>query len=319
MPKNVVVTGGAGFIGSHLAGLLANRDYHVIILDDLSSGKMANVELLLKKTNVELIQGSISDLPLLEQLFQGVDYIFHQAAVPSVLRSIENPAASHNVNVTGTLNVLLAARDNNVSKVVYASSSSVYGDTPGLPKVEDMATNPLSPYAVSKLAGEHYCRAFHQVYGLPTVCLRYFNVYGPKQDPESQYAAAIPNFIMRIAKKRSPIIFGDGEQTRDFTFVKDVVEANILAVESDATGIFNIARGVRVTVNQLVQLVIGIMGSNNVKPVYNEPRHGEVRHSFADISKAKTFGYNPRYSLEEGLTETIRNSEYSAIASRQIR
>ena len=308
MSKNVVVTGGAGFIGSHLAGLLANRGYHVIILDDLSTGKMANVESLLKKTNVEFIQGSIIDLPLLQQLFQGVDYIFHQAAIPSVPRSIENPGASHNVNVTGTLNVLLAARDNNVSKVVYASSSSVYGDTPKLPKVEDMATNPLSPYAVTKLAGEHYCQVFHQVYGLPTVCLRYFNVYGPKQDLESQYAAAIPKFIMRIAKKSPPIIFGDGEQTRDFTFVKDVTEANILAVESDATGIFNIARGSRVTVNQLVQLVISIMGSSNVKPVYKEPRPGEVTHSFADVSKAKTFGYNPRYSLEEGLTETIRDS-----------
>ncbi len=161
MSKNVVVTGGAGFIGSHLAGLLTNRGYHVIILDDLSTGKMANVESLLEKTNVEFIQDSIIDLRLLQQLFQGVDYVFHQAAIPSVLRSIENPEASHNVNITGTLNVLLAARDNNVSKVVYASSSSVYGDTPELPKVEDMATNPLSPYAVTKLAGEHYCRVFN--------------------------------------------------------------------------------------------------------------------------------------------------------------
>lgn len=305
MSKNVIVTGGAGFIGSHLAGLLANRDYHVIILDDLATGKMSNVESLLKKTNVEFIQGSIIDLPLLQQLFQGVDFIFHQAAIPSVPRSIEDPSASHNVNVTGTLNVLLAARDNNVSKVVYASSSSVYGDTPELPKVEDMPTSPLSPYAVTKLAGEYYCRVFHRTYGLPTVCLRYFNVYGPKQDTESQYAAAIPKFIMRIAKKNSPIIFGDGEQTRDFTFVKDVAEANLLTVESDVTGIFNIARGTRVTINQLVQVVIGIMGSNNVKPVYDKPRPGDIRHSLADISKAKTFGYKPRYSLEEGLKETI--------------
>lgn len=305
MRGKVIVTGGIGFIGSHLAGLLIEQGYHVIILDDLSTDKMVNVQSMLSKANVECIQGSIIDLPLLQRLFQGVDYVFHQAAIPSVPRSIENPGASHNVNATGTLNVLLAARDNNVRKVVYASSSSVYGDTPRLPKVEDMPTNPLSPYAVSKLAGEHYCNVFGRVYGLPTICLRYFNVYGPRQDPTSQYAAAIPKFIMHIAEKSPPIIFGDGEQTRDFTFVKDVTEANLLAAESDATGVFNVARGERVTINQLVQLITGLMGSDNIKPVYNEPRTGDIRHSFADISKAQTFGYDPKYSLKEGLKETI--------------
>lgn len=283
--KRVVVTGGAGFIGSHLAELLVEQGYHVIIIDDLSTGKMANVELLLKKTNVEFIQGSITDLPLLQQLFKGVDYIFHQAAIPSVPRSIENPAVSHEVNVTGTLNVLLAARDNSVRKVVYASSSSVYGDTSRLPKVEDMATSPLSPYAVTKLAGEHYCRVFHQVYGLPTVCLRYFNVYGPRQDPESQYAAVIPLFIKRLSEGKPPLIFGDGEQTRDFTFVKDVVTANIIAAESTATGIFNIARGESVTINDLAKLIAKIM-EKNIEPIYQESRRGDIRHSLADISKA---------------------------------
>ncbi|MFC2002736.1 SDR family oxidoreductase [Chloroflexota bacterium] len=303
--KKVVVTGGAGFIGSHLAELLANRDYHVIFLDDLSTGKMANVEHFLEKANIEFIQGSIIDLPLLQQLFQDIDYVFHLAAIPSVLRSIENPVVSHNVNVTGTLNVLLAARDNKVRKVVYASSSSVYGDTPQLPKMEDMPTNPLSPYAVTKLAGEHYCWAFKQVYGLPTVYLRYFNVYGPRQDLESLYATAIPMFIKRIANNSPPVIFGDGEQTRDFIYVKDVTEATILAAESDVTGVFNIATGSRISINHLAKFIINIMGGNSIKPVHNEPRIGEIRHSFAAISKAKSFGYYPRYSLEEGLKETI--------------
>ncbi|MFC1964844.1 SDR family oxidoreductase [Chloroflexota bacterium] len=305
--KKVAVTGGAGFIGSHLAGLLVERGYRVIILDNLCTGKLANLESIFKKPCVEFIQESILNLPLLQTLFHGVEYVFHQAAVPSVPRSIEDPETSHNVNVTGTLNVLLAARDNNVRKVIYASSSSVYGDTPVLPKVEDMATSPLSPYAVSKLAGEHYCRVFQQVYGMPTVCLRYFNVYGPRQDPESQYAAAIPKFITRIAQKTPPVIFGDGEQSRDFTFIRDVAEANVQAAESDVTGIFNISRGEWVTINHLVQLITGLMGSEDIRPVYEESRAGDVKHSLADILKAKNFGYNPKYSLEEGLKETIIN------------
>ncbi|MBA7684639.1 UDP-N-acetylglucosamine 4-epimerase [subsurface metagenome] len=305
--KKAVVTGGAGFIGSHLAELLANRGYYVIILDDLSIGKMANVEPLLKKANVEFIQSSIIDLQLLQQLFQGVDYIFHQAAIPSVPRSIENPEASHNVNVTGTLNVLLAARDNNIRKVVYASSSSVYGDTPELPKTEDMATNPLSPYAVTKLAGEHYCRVFHQVYGLPTACLRYFNVYGPRQDPESQYAAVIPKFITSVINGQGPIIFGDGEQSRDFTYIKDVIEANILAAESDVTGIFNIGNGKNITINQLAKLTINLLGNYSINSIHEGPRPGDIKDSLADITRAKTFGYSPKYDLEKGLYETVRS------------
>jgi UDP-glucose 4-epimerase len=301
----VVVTGGAGFIGSHLGEELARRDYHVTILDDLSTGKIKNIEPFLRKESVEFIQGSIANLPLLQKLFRGVEYVFHEAAIPSVPRSIENPLISHEVNITGTLNVLLAARDNGIKKVIYASSSSVYGDTPILPKEEDMPPNPQSPYAVTKLAGEYYCQVFQGVYGLPTIYLRYFNVYGPRQDPDSQYAAVIPRFITRASQGESPIIFGDGEQTRDFTFVKDVVEANILAAKSNGTGTFNIGKGEKTSINQLAELTIKLVG-NNVEPIHEEPRPGDIMHSLADISKAREeLGYNPRYDLEQALKETI--------------
>lgn len=211
--------------------------------------------------------------------------------------------------MSGTLNVLLAARENSIKKVLYTSSSSVYGDIPTLPKKEDMVPHPLSPYAVTKLAGEYYCQVFYQVYGLPTVCLRYFNVYGPRQDPNSQYAAVIPSFIKRALEGNPPIIFGDGEQTRDFTFVKDAVEASILAVESDARGLFNIAQGERITINELARLVISIVGEN-MEPVHQELRPGDIRHSLADISLARAFGYEPRCSLKEGLRETIRSFQH---------
>lgn len=302
--EKVVVTGGAGFIGSHLAEELSKRGYKVTILDNLFTGKRENVEPLLKEGKVEFIQGSITDSPLLYELFQDVSYVFHEAAIPSVPRSVENPQASHEANITGTLNVLLAAKDTGVKKVIYASSSSVYGDTPTLPKKEDMPPNPLSPYAVTKLSGEYYCRVFHRVYGLPTVCLRYFNVYGPRQDPASQYAAVIPRFINRVLENKPPIIFGDGEQTRDFTFVKDVVEANILAAESNAYGVYNIGRGERISINKLAEIIIQLVG-NNIEPVYQEARSGDVKHSLADISRARTFGYSPKWSLEEGLRETV--------------
>ena len=302
--KRTVVTGGAGFIGSHLAEELASRGYYVVILDDLSTGRTENIEVLLQNKDVQFVQGSITNLPLLHKLFQGVESVFHQAAIPSVPRSIENPLLSHEVNVTGTLNVLLAARDNHVKKVIYASSSSVYGDTPTLPKREDMPPNPQSPYAVTKLAGEYYCRAFQEVYGLPSVCLRYFNVYGPRQDPNSQYAAVIPRFISRVSQGEPPVIYGDGEQTRDFTFVRDAVEANILAAESEATGVFNTGRGEKISINQLAELIITLAGSN-LKPVHSTPRPGDIGHSLADISKAKAFGYTPRYDLEQGLRKLL--------------
>ena len=304
--EKVIVTGGAGFIGSHLAEELANRGYSVVILDDLSTGRMENIADLLAKENIEFVQGSINDASLLQRLFQGVHYVFHLAAIPSVPRSTENPSASHQVNATGTLNVLLSARDSGVKKVVYASSSSVYGDTGTAAKRENMMPNPQSPYAVTKLTGEYYCRVFQEVYGLPSICLRYFNIYGPRQDPNSPYAAVIPIFIRRICQGNPPVIFGDGEQTRDFTFIKDATEANILAAESDASGVFNIGRNERVTINQLARLAIKLVGNSNVAPVYDEPRPGDIQHSLADISKSRILGYNPRYSLEEGLRETVR-------------
>jgi len=301
----VIVTGGAGFIGSHLADELVRRGYKVIILDNLSTGRMSNIEPLLRDGSAEFVQGSITDLPLLRKLFSGADYVFHQAAIPSVPRSVKNPKASHDANVTGTLNVLLAAKNNGIKKVIYASSSAVYGDTPTLPKVEDMIPNPQSPYAVTKLAGEYYCNVFLEIYGLNTICLRYFNVYGPRQDPDSPYAAVIPIFISNALAGKSPIIFGDGEQSRDFTFVKDVAQANILTAESKATGIFNIGRSTRVTINHLAQLIIRLVGNSAVKPVHKAPRPGDILHSLADISKASAFGYHPEYSLEEGLKETL--------------
>lgn len=304
--RKAVVTGGAGFIGSHITEELVKRGFQVTVIDNLSTGKLSNIEWILSGKNAELVQGSIVNLALLRKLFSGVDYVFHQAAIPSVPRSIKNPKMSHNANITGTLNVLLAARDKGVKKVVYASSSSVYGDTPSLPKVEDMTPNPQSPYAVTKLTGEYYCKVFNKIYGLNTVCLRYFNVYGPRQDPNSPYAAVIPLFFRNAMEGQSPVIFGDGEQSRDFTFVKDVAEANIQAAESNATGVFNIGNSRRITINHLVQLIIGLAGNKNVQPVYQDPRPGDIRHSLADITRAKAFGYNPRYSLEEGLKEVIK-------------
>ncbi len=305
--RKVVVTGGAGFIGSNLVEELTKRGYYAVILDDLCTGKRENIELLIKQESVEFIQGSITDLSFLQQVFKDVQYVFHQAAIPSVPRSINNPKVSHEVNITGTLNVLLAARDNGIKKVIYASSSSVYGDTPTLPKVEDMIPNPQSPYAVTKLTGEYYCQVFRQVYNTPTVCLRYFNVYGPKQDPESQYAAVIPKFITSVINGQGPIIFGDGEQSRDFTYIKDIIEANILAAESDATGIFNIGKGESITINQLAKLTIHLLSNYCINPIHEEPRPGDIKDSLADITKAKTFGYSPKYDLEKGLDETIRS------------
>jgi UDP-glucose 4-epimerase len=303
--KKVIVTGGAGFIGSHLDERLVELGYQVVIIDDLSSGKMENMDKVLSGKKAEFVQGSITDLSLLKRLFKGADYVFHLAAVTSVPRSIDNPRASHEVNVNGTLNVLLAARDNSVRKLVLASSAAVYGDTPTLPQKEDMIPRPLSPYAVGKLVGEYYCQVFTRIYSLPTVCLRYFNVYGPRQDVNSPYAAAIPKFIMEVRRGNAPVIFGDGEQTRDFAFVKDVIEANILAARSDITGIFNIGGGESVTINRLAALIVELVGSK-VKPIHREPRPGDIKYSLADISQASAFGFRPEYNLKNGLVETIK-------------
>jgi len=302
--RNIVVTGGAGFIGSSLARILA-RENQVVVVDDLSTGSLENVQDLVDGQSITFIEGSITDLGLLQKMFKDVDYVFHEAAVPSVPRSVKDPIGSNYANINGTLNVLVAAKDNGVEKVVYASSSSAYGDTPMLPKREDMKPFPLSPYAVSKLTGEYYCQVFTEVYNLPTISLRYFNVYGPRQDPSSEYAAVIPKFINRVSDDKPPIIYGDGEQTRDFTFINDVVNANILAAECGVTGIFNVAGGKRISINELAKLVMRIMGKD-LDPVYGDSRPGDIKHSLADVSKAKEeFGYNPMFDINIGLTETI--------------
>lgn len=302
--RKVVITGGAGFIGASLAKELAANN-SVIIIDNLSAGKKENLTGLLGE-NVKFVKGSISDLSLLKKLFRNVDFVFHQAAISSVPKSIEDPLATNETNVTGTLNVLLAARDSGIKKVIYASSTAVYGDTSTLPEREEMMPNPQSPYAITKLIGEYYCQVFQRVYGLPAISLRYFNVYGPKQDPNSEYAAVIPRFIKRASEGKPLIIFGDGEQTRDFVFVSDVVRANILAAESDANGVFNIGQGRRVTINELARLIIHIV-NKDVGIIHQGVRVGDIRHSLADISKARLFGYEPQYDLEKGLKETLRN------------
>ena len=296
-----MVTGGAGFIGSNLAEELSNR-YEVTVLDDLATGRESNLSGL----DVEFVRGSILDTELLARTFRDAGFVFHEAALPSVQRSVEDPAQSNLVNVNGTLNVLLAARDAGVKKVLFASSSSVYGDTPVLPKVESMTPNPMSPYAITKLTDEYYCRVFTSLYGLPTVALRYFNVFGPRQDPKSQYAAVIPNFISRILAGEPPVIHGDGRQTRDFTFVRDVVRANILAAESDAVGVFNVACQKRIDLLELAGTIMDLVGTR-VDPVHEPARPGDVRDSLADITRARdAFGYAPAYTLTDGLKETIQ-------------
>jgi len=300
-----IVTGGAGFIGSGLADRLAADGHEVLIVDNLSSGRRENIEHLLGNPCVTFVEGSVTNLDLLLDLSLGADGIFHQAAIASVPRSVADPLETNEVNVTGTLNLLWAAKECGVPAVVAASTSAIYGDEPVFPKEESMPPAPLSPYAVSKLAGEYYGRVFSDLYGVRTVFLRYFNVYGPRQDPNSDYAAVIPKFITRLIDGRPPIIYGDGEQTRDFIFVADVVRANIMAMESSASGVFNIAGGSRISLNQLASILSAITGVNR-QPVYDQPRPGDVRDSVAAISRAReAFGFTPRYTLEEGLRETV--------------
>jgi len=304
--RRYLVTGGAGFIGSNIVRRLVNRGEMVRVVDNFSTGKRENLAGVADK--VELIEGDISDLELCRSACRGVEYVLHQAALPSVPRSIENPIASNSSNVTGTLNMLVAARDEGVTRFVYASSSSVYGDSEVLPKVETMGPSPLSPYAVSKLCGEYYCRVFYSLFELETVCLRYFNVFGPRQDPTSQYAAVVPKFATALIQGRAPEIYGDGEQTRDFTFVENVVDANLAACEASGCGggVFNIACGRRISVNRLAELLGEILGKNT-EPVHSARRPGDVRHSLADISLARSIlGYEPMVSVEEGLERFCR-------------
>lgn len=300
-----LVTGGAGFIGSHIAEELATKDFFVRIVDNFLTGKEENIASFLD--TVELLRGDIRDLELCREAVKDVDYVLHQAALPSVPRSVEDPLLTNAINIKGTLNILLASKETSVKKVVFASSSSVYGDDEHLPKKEGLEGNPLSPYAVTKLAGEKYCQVFSEIYGLPTVCLRYFNVFGPRQDPFSQYAAVIPNFITRLISDEAPTIHGDGEQSRDFTYVANVVEANLQAAHvADVSGqIFNLGNGVRTTVNGLAKTLTELIGKN-IEPKHEEERPGDVRHSFADITKAESLlNYAPRVSLKDGLLRTI--------------
>jgi nucleoside-diphosphate-sugar epimerase len=308
MPARVLVTGGGGFIGSHLAAHLLERGYHVRVLDNFATGKRSNVRGL--GDDVELVEGDIQSYERVNKAVADCEVVFHQAALPSVPRSVQDPLTSNATNVTGTLNVLLACRDHCVRRVVCASSSSVYGTVGGhLPKHEDQPIAPISPYATAKFAGEAYTRSFHFVYGLETVALRYFNVFGPRQDPTSQYAAVIPKFIIALMAGERPVIFGDGEQSRDFTYVDNVVNANVLAMDApDIAGeVFNVACGERVTLNRLAGELRDLLGSD-VHPVYAAPRSGDIKHSLADLSHAREgLGYEPGVRVRQGLERTIKH------------
>ncbi len=305
--SKVFVTGGAGFIGSNLTEALLKKGHRVRVLDNFSSGKKENLIFDKGYSTLEMIEGDIRDFTLCQRVMKDIEYVFHQAALPSVQRSVEDPLNSNSVNVEGTLNILIAARDARVKKVIYASSSSIYGDTPTLPKKENMPPNPLSPYALQKYVGEQYCRLFFHLYGLETLSLRYFNIFGPKQDPTSIYSAVIPRFIDALVKGDPPIIFGDGEQSRDFTYIDNVVQANLLAMAADHLNgeVVNIACGKRISLNQLLSILKNVL-SSKVSPVYQEPRIGDVKHSLADISKGKKLlNYIPQVETAVGLKRTV--------------
>jgi nucleoside-diphosphate-sugar epimerase len=300
-----LVTGGAGFIGSHLVETLLERGHRVRVLDNFLTGKRENLAAFLDR--IELIEGDLRDPAACRQATTGIDYVLHQAALASVPRSIADPFTTDEINVRGTLNILWAAAEAKVRRLVFASSSSVYGDEPNLPKREGVEGRLLSPYAVSKFVGEKYLQVFTMTYGLETVSLRYFNIFGPRQDPASQYAAAVPLFITKILRGEAPTIFGDGEQSRDFTYVANVVEANLLACAAPgaAGGVYNVACADRVTVNTLVEKINLILGTS-VPSLYADPRPGDIKHSFADIGAAeRDLGYRPRIGFVQGLERTI--------------
>lgn len=300
-----LVTGGAGFIGSNLTEELVRLGHEAVAVDDLSTGNYSNIKDFENK--IKFVKGSILNLNLLKRCMKGCDGVFHQAAIPSVNRSLLNPKATSETNIEGTLNVLIAARDLKIKKIVFASSSSIYGDTKILPKQEDMESFPKSPYALTKLVGEKYCEMFFKFYNVPSVCLRYFNVFGKRQNSESDYAAVIPRFIKAVLTDVRPAIFGDGNQTRDFTYIKDVVKANILAMKSSVKdgAHINIACNKNISINELLKIINAII-RKNIKPIYKGKRMGDVRDSLADISKAKRLlRYIPSYDLKSGLKETI--------------
>ena len=301
-----LVTGGAGFIGSHIASALSALGARVRILDDLSTGHRENLDEI--GGDIDFVQGSVADEELLAKALEDVELVFHEAAIPSVPRSVEAPRNTHIASVDGTFSLLLAAKEAGVKRVVYAASSSAYGDTPTLPKAEQMSPDPLSPYAVAKLVGEYYCRVFTRVYGLETVSLRYFNVFGPRQDPGSQYSGVVSRFISSLLNDERPVIFGDGEQSRDFTYIDNVIAANLSAASSPtASGkVINIANGQRITLNELLEELKQLTGRTDVTAEYREPRVGDVRHSLADISRAREFlGYDSKVDLREGLQRTL--------------
>ena len=299
-----LVTGGAGFIGSHLVEELVRRGERVRVADSFITGKREN---LTHVSGVELVEGDLADFAVAQRAVAGIDYVLHQAAIPSVPRSVQDPITSNRANIDASLNVLVAARDAGVKRVVYAGSSSAYGNTPTLPKVETMPTAPLSPYALQKLVAEQYCRIFTQLYGLETVTIRYFNVFGPRQDPSSPYSGVISLFIRALVEGRAPTIYGDGEQTRDFTYVANVVDGVLRACAApDASGeVINVATGGRISLNELFRVVKGLTGAT-VKPIYAETRAGDVRDSQANIDKARRLlGYEPTVTLEQGLDKTV--------------
>ena len=310
----VLVTGGAGFIGSHIASGLAKAGARVRIIDDLSTGYRENIEEI--GGDVDFVEASLADESALHKSLEDVELVFHEAAIPSVPRSVENPRQTHIASVDSTFSLLLAARDRRVRRLIYAASSSAYGDQPTLPKTEIMLPDPLSPYAVAKLVGEYYCQVFTRVYGLETISLRYFNVFGPRQDPSSQYSGVISRFISALLSDEQPVIFGDGEQSRDFTYIENVVAANFKAAEttSGIGQVINIANGERVTLNQLLHQLKQLTGKSDVQADYQEARMGDVRHSLADITRAREFlGFSPHVDLQTGLKLTMdwwKNSRF---------
>jgi len=304
--ERFLVTGGAGFIGSNICKRLVSQDCFVRVVDNLLTGKRSNLNDIIDK--IEFIEADMGDNEVAREAMRDIDVVLHQGALPSVPRSIEDPALTHKHCVDATFTLLLAARDAKIKRFVYASSSSAYGDSPTLPKIETMVAEPLSPYAAAKLAGEYYCKVFYTVFGLETISLRYFNIFGPYQDPTSQYAAAIPAFVTTILKDRRPTVYGDGEQSRDFTYVDNVVEANLLAARAKKTKgqVVNIACGKRITINAIIELVNELVGKD-IKPTYAAPRPGDVKHSLADINLAKkVIGYKPVVDFRSGLKKAIQ-------------
>jgi nucleoside-diphosphate-sugar epimerase len=301
-----LVTGGAGFIGSHIAAALIESGAKVRIIDDLSTGYRRNIEEI--GANIDFVEGSVADEKALGRALENVEIVFHEAAIPSVPRSVERPVETHEASINATFALLMAARDRKVRRLVYAASSSAYGEQPELPKREDMRPAPLSPYAVAKLVGEYYCQAFSHVYGLETVSLRYFNVFGPRQDPGSQYSGVISRFMSALLNGEQAVIYGDGEQSRDFTYVENVVRANMLAAESaTAVGaVINIANGKRITLNQLFEIMKETTGNSDATVQYLPTRAGDVRDSLADLTVARTLlDYEPQIDLKEGLQKTL--------------